>query len=168
MALDWSWTNSLSMLELLLDLMEMCWSPTEVTRSRTHLLPWISGLPRRRPSKKTTLWSIPSPTKPASVKTLHAVTLTQLQDEITGLQMDLRLKNQPTKLSQTERGEFPTLWFSLRALNWRCPIYYTSILHNASLQCSGAVLLWISQACPLTGPSSIIVACVNQSLTGKV
>ena len=94
---------------VLVHLDQMSWSPTEVTRSRTHLLPWISGLPRRRPSKKTTLWSIPSPTKPASVKTLHAVTLTQLQDEITGLQMDLRLKNQPTKLSQTERGEFPTL-----------------------------------------------------------
>ena len=47
----------------------------------------------------------PSPTKPAGVQTLHAATLTQLQDAISSLQMDLRLKNLPTKLSQSETKE---------------------------------------------------------------
>ena len=92
------------MLELLLlDLMEMSWSPTEVTRSRTLLLFWSSGHPRRRPSKLTTLWSTPSPTKPASVQTLHAATLTQ------GLEMDMRQRNQPPKLSKFETEESPTI-----------------------------------------------------------
>ena len=47
------------------------------------------------------------PHKACQCQTLNDATLTQLQDAISSLQMDLRLKNLPTKLSQSETEESP-------------------------------------------------------------